>query len=89
MVHDLLDGLLEYKTQMEFNNSDFNADKNKQYEAVRVISASKYTEDTNLFGPKNITPFKDGEDRDEYLKRQEDKLKIQKGCSRVLKKSRL
>ena len=25
MVQDLLDGLLEYKTQMEFNNSDFNA----------------------------------------------------------------
>ena len=34
MVQDLLDGLLEYKTQMEFNNSDINTDKNKQYEAV-------------------------------------------------------
>ena len=77
MVLDLLDGLLEYKTKMEFNNSDFNTDKNRQYEAVRVILASKYTEDTTLFGPKNITPFEDDEDRDEYLKRQEDdKLKI-------------
>ena len=46
MVQDLLDGLLDYKTQMEFNNSDFNADKSKQYEAVQVILASKYTEDT-------------------------------------------
>ena len=50
--------------------------------------ASKYTADnTTLFGPKNITAFEDDEDRDEYLKRQEDdKLKIQKGYSRVLEK---
>jgi hypothetical protein len=87
MVQDLLDGLLEYKTQMEFNNSDFNADKNKQHEAVRAILASKYAEDTTLFGPKNNKPIEDGEDRDEYLKRQEDdKLKIRKGYSRVLEK---
>jgi hypothetical protein len=87
MVQDLLDGLLEYKTQMEFNNFDLNADKNKQYEAVRAILASKYAEDTTLFGPKNIKPIEDGEDRDEYLERQEDdKLKIRKGYSRVLEK---
>ena len=31
-----------YKTQMEFNNSDFNADKSKQYEAVlRMSNQSK------------------------------------------------
>ena len=87
MVQDLLDGLLEYKTQMEFNNSDFNADKSKQYESVRVILASKYAEDTTLFGPKDIKPIQDGEDRDEYLKRQEDdKLKIRKGYLGVLEK---
>ena len=87
MMQDFLDGLLEYKTQMEFNNSDFNADKNKQYEAVRAILASKYTEDTTLFVPKKIKPIEDGEDHDEYLKRQEDdKLKIRKGYSRVLEK---
>ena len=86
-MQDLLDELLEYKMQMEFNNSDFNSDKNKQYEAVRVILASKYIEDTTLFGPKNITPVEDNKGRDEYLKRQEDdKLKIQKGYSRVLEK---
>ena len=44
---------------MEFNNSDFNADKNKQYEAVRAILASKYTEDTTLFGPKKIKPIEE------------------------------
>ncbi|CAB4013514.1 Hypothetical predicted protein [Paramuricea clavata] len=55
----------------------------KQWE----ILASKYAEDTTLFGPKNIKPIKDGEDRDEYLKRQEvDKLKIRKGYSIVLEK---
>jgi hypothetical protein len=77
MVQDLLEGLLEYKTQMEFNNSDFNADKNKQYEAVWVRLASKYAEDTTLFGPKTAKPVKEDEDRDQYLKRHEDdKLKI-------------
>jgi hypothetical protein len=59
MMQDLLGGLLEYKTQMEFNNFDFNADKNKQYEAVRAILASKYTEDTTLFGPKKIKPIEE------------------------------
>ena len=40
-----------------------------------------------LFGPKDIKPIQDGEDRDEYLKRQEDdKLKIRKGYLRVLEK---
>ena len=87
MVQDLLEGLLEYKTQMEFNNSDFNTDKSKQYEAVRVTLASKYAEDTALFGPKTIKPIEEDEDHDQYLKRQEDdKLKIRRGYSRVLEK---
>ena len=39
-----------------------------------------YAEDTTLFGPKDIKPIQDGEDCDEYLKRQEDdKLKQRKG----------
>ncbi len=43
MVHDLLDFLLEYKTEMEYNNSDFNADKVQQYEAIRSKMAGKYS----------------------------------------------
>lgn len=84
MVQDLLEGLLEYKTQMEFNNSDFNADKSKQYEAVRVILASKYTDD---FGPINIKAIEADEDHDTYLERcGDEKIKIRKGYSRVLEK---
>ena len=60
--------------------------ESKQYESVRVILAPKYAEDTTLFGPKDIKPIQDGEDRDEYLKRQEDELKIRKGYLRVLEK---
>ena len=43
MVHDLLDFLLEYKTEMEYNNSDFNADNVQQYEAIRSKMAEKYS----------------------------------------------
>ena len=35
MVEDLLQALYEYKCIMEYNNSDFNADRTKKYEAVR------------------------------------------------------
>ena len=41
MVEDLLNALYQCKCIMEFNNSDFNDDKAKQYEAVRSRMASK------------------------------------------------
>ena len=44
MVNDLLDVLLEYKTEREYNNIDFNADKVQLYEVVRVKMAGKYSE---------------------------------------------
>ena len=34
MIQDLLEGLYEYKSEMEYRNCDFNADKAQQYEAL-------------------------------------------------------
>ena len=39
MVNDMLDFLLEHKTEMEYNNIDFNADKVQLYEAIRLRMA--------------------------------------------------
>ena len=36
MVGYMLQALSDYKCQMEYQNSDFNANKAKQYEAVRT-----------------------------------------------------
>ena len=41
----------EFKANMEYRNVDFNADKTKQYEAVRKAMARKYSSgDIDLFG---------------------------------------
>ena len=51
MVDDLLHALGEFKANMKYRNVDFNADKTKQYEAVRKAMARKYSfGDVNLFG---------------------------------------
>ena len=41
---------------MEYRNPDFNANKVKQYEAVRQpIMAKTYSSDASLFGPESTT----------------------------------
>ena len=56
MVDDLLHALGEFKANMEYRNVDFNADKAKQYEAVRKAMARKYSSgDVDLFGPEETT----------------------------------
>ena len=51
MVDDLLHVLGEFKANMEYRNMDFNADKIKQYEAVRKVMVRKYSfGDVDLFG---------------------------------------
>ena len=44
-VDNLLGSFSNYKTLMEFKNSDFNADKVKQYEAVKREMATIYAND--------------------------------------------
>ena len=51
MVDDLLHALGEFKANMEYRSVDFNADKTKQYEAVRKAMARKNSfGDVDLFG---------------------------------------
>jgi hypothetical protein len=53
-VNNLIRCLANYKSQLEFNNCDFNADKVKQYEEVRVAMAKIYHKDPSQFGPVSV-----------------------------------
>jgi len=56
MVDDLLRSLFQFKSNMEYRNLDFNADKPKQHEAVREAMARKYSSvDESWFGPETVT----------------------------------
>ncbi len=54
-IANLIQSLANYKSQMEFNNSDFNADKVKQYEAVCKAMSIMYNDNPSYFGPPQIT----------------------------------
>jgi len=78
---------------MEYKNIDFNADKVKQYEAVREAMACIYEEEQTLFGLPVITPMPapvdkvDEEDMAKIQRRQKiDKELIKKGYTRVQEK---
>ena len=90
MVNGLLDCLLEFKTDMEYNNRDFNADKVKLYEAIRHEMAVKYsqTDDGSMFvSPEPSTNKINDEDMKMYKKRCDvDKIKLKKGYSRIKEK---
>ena len=66
-MEDLLNALYQYKCIMELNNSDFNADKAKQFEAVRPSIASKeYQVENGLpFGPVEIEPIAEDEGQEQ------------------------
>ena len=55
-IENLIRCLGNFKAQMEYKNIDFNADKVKQYEAVRGAMACIYEEEPTFFGPPVITP---------------------------------
>jgi hypothetical protein len=50
-IENLIRCLANFKSQMEFQNSVFDADRVKQYEALRVGLANIYANDATLFGP--------------------------------------
>ena len=91
-VSDLVQCLAQYKSTMEYNNSDFSADKVKQYEAVRQAMAKIYIDKPWYFGPVCITPVDvvnedDFEEKARVLKQQkDDKDMIKKGYNRVQEK---
>jgi len=91
MVDDLLRALTEFKANMEYRSVDFNADKNKQYEAARKAMARKYSSlDVEFFGPEETTAIpEDVEEpqRKELVEKvRSEKALIKKGYSRVMEK---
>ena len=54
---------------MEYHSSDFNADRRKQYKAVRSsLASNEYKVENGLpFGLVEVTPMTEVEDRQEYL----------------------
>lgn len=53
-VETLIDCLAKFKSMMEYNNCDFNADKVKPYKAVREAMARVYKEQPSFFGPISV-----------------------------------
>ena len=49
--------LANFKAKMEYKNSNFNADKVKQYEGVREAMARIYEDQPTFFGAPVITPL--------------------------------
>ena len=77
---------------MEYNNSDFSADKVKQYEAVRQAMAKICIDKPSFLGPIHMTPLDmanedDHEEKARVLKqKKEDKDMIKRGYNRVEEK---
>ena len=88
MVKLMLNTLFEYKSLLEYRNCDFNADKSKQYEALRVSLASEYEDvDISFFGPTKLLDQDEQEDRDSFLERIDmQKKQIRVGYNRVMEK---
>jgi hypothetical protein len=87
MVKLMLDTLFEYKSLLEYRNCDFNADKSKQYEALRISLATEYENvDMSFFGPIKLDQD-DGEDRGAFLEKNDvQKKQIRVGYNRVMEK---
>ena len=79
-ISNLIQCLSNYKSQMEFSNKDFNADKTKQYEAVRKALASIYSHLPSCFGPVEECEDVSSEQN------KKDKALIKKGYTRVQEK---
>ena len=91
-IENLIRCLANYKSKMDYQNSDFNADKVKQYEAVREAMARIYEEEPTFFGPPAITPLPAPDQVDEtemadiQRRQKNDKELIKKGYNRIQEK---
>ena len=50
----LINNLKLYKTEIEFNGIDFDADRNSQYKAIRRSMAHIFTDNVDFFGPEEL-----------------------------------
>ena len=94
MISQLIDCLLEYKSKMEYRSLDFDADKQIQYQELRVEMARIYADDdVPLFGPVTSIALPDNfnilskEEKNKAKNRvKELKDLITKGQKRVMEK---
>ena len=91
-VEILIECLAKFKSTMEYNNCDFNADKVKQYEAVREAMARVYEDQPSYFGPISVPELDEDDLQDEGRKKmaiknqKEAREQIKKGYIRVKEK---
>ena len=89
-IENLIQCLANFKAKMGYNNSDFNADKVKQYEAVREAMARIYEDEPTFFGPPVITPLPapsdqiDQEEMAEIQQRQKIEQSKRLNCTRSI-----
>ena len=93
MISQLIDCLLQYKSKMEYRSLDFDADKQIQYQELRVEMAKLYEDDVALFGPVTGIPLPENFDRlnEEEKTKAKNRVKeskdlITKGQKRVMEK---
>ena len=92
-VSQLIDCLLEYKTKMAYRNLDFDADKQIQYQELRVEMAKLHVDSEYMFGPLVAVKLPDDfetRSKEEKAKAKHDvkesKDMIRKGQKRVMEK---
>ncbi|XP_046843506.1 uncharacterized protein LOC124437579 [Xenia sp. Carnegie-2017] len=97
-MENLIRCLANYKSQMEFQNMDFYADKVRLYEAIRVEMAKIYADDPTQFGPPSVTTHPIFGLKDDVLSEEQkekktlrvaqdhDKKLVKKGYQRVHEK---
>ena len=92
-VSQLIDCLLEYKTKMAYRNLDFDADKQIQYQELRVEMAKLHVDSEYMFGPVVAVKLPDDfetRSKEEKAKAKHDvkesKDMIRKGQKRVMEK---
>eukprot|EP00794_Sanderia_malayensis_P008289 gene8289-9172_t len=88
-VANLMECLANYRTNMQYNNSDFNADNVKLYEAVREAMAKIYMDKPTLFRPPKIREICEAELLNENRVKelhQLQKVVYKRGYSRVQEK---
>ena len=56
-INNLIQFMLIYKSEMEFDRRDFNADKVKLFEPVRQEMTKIYIHDLLSFGPPNLERY--------------------------------
>lgn len=93
MIHNLITCLTAYKSRMEYQAIDFDADRPAQYKELRKEMAKLYeVEDISLFGPVSLTsPINPSEhnekNRKEFLAMQKkENSQIQKAHQRTKEK---